>query len=49
MVNLPGGREVSLPLIEPTFVQGEEIPDSSDFNKVSRRSSTKKKRTRTKG
>ena len=49
MVNLPGGREVSLPLIEPTFGQGEEIPDSSDFNKVSRRSSTKKKRTRTKG
>jgi len=49
MVNLPGGREVSLPLIEPTFSQGEEIPDSSDFNKVSRRSSTKKKRTRTKG
>ena len=49
MVNLPGGREVSLPLIEPTFSQGEELPDSSDFNKVSRRSSTKKKRTRTKG
>jgi hypothetical protein len=49
MVTLPGGREVSLPLIEPTFTQGEELPDSSDFNKVSRGSSTKKKRTRTKG
>ncbi len=49
MVTLPGGREVSLRLIEPTFSQGEEIPESSDFNKVSRRSKTKKKRTRTKG
>jgi hypothetical protein len=49
MVNLPGGTEVSLPLLEPTFSQGQEIPDSSDFNKVSRRSTTKKKRTRTKG
>jgi hypothetical protein len=49
MVTLPGGRQVSLPLIEPTFSPGEEIPDSSDFNKVRTRSKTKKKRTRTKG
>jgi hypothetical protein len=49
MVTLPGGKEVSLPLIEPSFSQGEEIPDSFDFNKVSRRSATKRKRTRTKG
>jgi hypothetical protein len=49
MVSLPGGREVSLPLIEPTFSQGEKIPDSSDFNKVSSRSKAKRKRTRTKG
>jgi hypothetical protein len=48
-VTLPGGREVSLPLIEPTFNQGEQIPEPSDFNKVSRTSKTKKKRTRTKG
>jgi hypothetical protein len=49
MVTLPGGREVSLPLIEPTFSHGEEIPDSPDFNKVSSRSKITKKRTRTKG
>jgi hypothetical protein len=49
LVTLPGGREVSLPLIEPTFSQGEEIPDSTDFNKVSGRPRIRKKRTRTKG
>jgi hypothetical protein len=49
MVALPGGRKVRLPLIEPTFAQGDEIPDSPDFNKVSSRPRTKKKRTRAKG
>lgn len=48
-VTLPSGREVSLPLIEPTFSQGEEIPDSSDFNEVRNRSRAKKKGTKTKG
>jgi hypothetical protein len=49
MVSLPGGREVSVPLVEPTFGQGEAVPDSSDFNRVSGRSRTKKKRTRSEG
>jgi hypothetical protein len=48
MVTLPDGREVSLPLVEPTFGQGEEIPDATDFNKVSSRPGTKIRRTRTK-
>ncbi len=49
IVNLPGGREVSLPLIEPSFSQGEEIPDPIDPNKVGSRSRVNKKGTRTKG
>ncbi len=48
VVTLPGGREVSLPLIEPTFSRGEEIPDRVDVNKVRNRSKVKKKGTRTK-
>ncbi len=49
MVTLPGDREVSLPLIEPTFSKGEDIPHSADVDKVRSRSRVKKKGTRTKG
>jgi hypothetical protein len=49
MVNLPGGSEVSLPLIEPTLTQDVENSDQSDFKKVSNKSKSKKTRTRTKG
>jgi hypothetical protein len=49
MVTLPGKREISLPLIEPMFSKGEQIPHSADANKVRGRSRVKKKGTRTKG
>jgi hypothetical protein len=49
MVTLPGKREVSLPLIEPTFSKDEEIPHLADVNKVRNRSRERKKGTRTKG
>ena len=48
-VKLPGQTELSLPLIEPVFKQGEEVPHPADINRVRRKARIKKKGTRTKG
>jgi hypothetical protein len=49
LVELPGQREISLPLIEPKFGKDDRLPHSADTNRVKNNLRTKKKGTRTKG
>ena len=46
-VLLPGGREVSLQLVEPEFIQGENSRQTAENTTINKTSRTKKKGTRT--
>lgn len=48
-VQLPGGREVSLHLVEPVFIQAEASTQISENNTIRKTSRVKKKGTRTNG
>ncbi|HEY4950190.1 MAG TPA: hypothetical protein VIH88_07650 [Candidatus Acidoferrales bacterium] len=47
-VLLPGGREVSLQLVEPVFIQAESSAQIDENNRIRKTSRIKKKGTRTK-
>ncbi len=48
IVLLPGGREVSLQLVEPVFIQAEAPAQAIENNRIRKTSRIKKKGTRTK-
>jgi hypothetical protein len=48
-VRLPSTREISLPLVDPTFVEGDRSLHPADVSRVRNESKPKKKGTRTKG
>jgi len=47
-VLLPGGREVSLQLVEPVFIQAEDSVQTAENNKIRKTLRIKKKGTSTK-